>query len=466
MNHTISLKIKYLEKIFSAFNEQNLSYAVVHGLEGYPQTCGRDLDIIMLPKDRQRALGLIKDTLKPFGFATIVDKRPFTWMIFCLSPFGKDQVVFEIDLMPYMNWGPAMLIEEPRPAYKIGPFAIDPWAAFAKRVFIQILGGNIEKFQTRKREELCIHDQERAVVEHGLQEFLGDATATQLIKWIDGKDIDALQKAWPGLRKKLARRTLVRKPLKSFAMAFTWLRNELALSLFAKKPAIPSIALVGPDGVGKSTVLDIVRKRLPEQFPFTKIHVKHWRPELLPPLKLLLKGKLKAPAHNGQPVAPRREAGKFRSFRLFYYFLDFWLGWHILDKPKQATLQLILYDRCALDMAVDPLRFGLSSGKGVRWLWRNSPHPDAVILLNDDPDRIYNRKPELTRVEIAEQLQRWMALYEEGAVSAVVQVDNEPEIISARIERLIIDTIFQLNNTDIPAAAEEYSAHPLLNGES
>lgn len=446
----LAAKIALLEKIAKAWRAEKINFAVAHGLEAYPTGIGRDLDIFIERKQLPAASDIVREILRENGCYVVMDRKDWAWWIIGVYIDKETIWSIEIDLVTYMNWGPAMLVDAPRPAYQIGPFEIDPWASFVKRVFIQILGGNIEKFRTRKQDELCVRPEEQEAVRAGLTDFMGVDFANRLIEWVDRKDYDALQAEWPTLRKQLTRRTLQRRPFSSVKMAFIWLQNELALSPLSRKPAIPAIALVGPDGVGKSTVLNTVRQRLPKQFPFTKVHVKHWRPGLLPPLKLLLKGKLKAPAHDGQAVMPRREAGKFRLLRLLYYFFDFWLGWHIMDKPRQATLQLILYDRCALDMEVDPVRFGLSSGKGVRRLWRNSPHPDAVILLHDTPERIYARKPELTQEEIANQLQRWMALYEQGVVSAVVKVDDQPDIIAGRIERLVIDSIIRLNNAEEP----------------
>ncbi len=443
-------KIAILETIAISWAAKKINFAVAHGLEAYPADIGRDLDIFVDRRQMQEASNIASRILREHGCFVVMDRKDWAWWIIGVNTTGGVPWSIEIDLVAYMNWGPAMLINKPRPGYSIGPFAVDPWAAFVKRVLMQILGGSIEKFRKKKKDELCIHPEEKEAVQEGLVRFFGEADAVDLIKWVENKDYEAIEVAWRGLRIKLTRRTFLRRPLKSVGMIFTWARNELALSPFGKKPAIPSIALVGPDGVGKSTVLDIVRQRLSQQFPFTKIHIKHWRPGLLPPLKLLLKGKLKTPKHDGKAVMPRREAGRFRTARLLYYFLDFWLGWHIKDKPKQATLQLILYDRCALDMAIDPVRFGLSSGKGVTWLWKRSPHPDAVILLYDEPTRIFARKPELTQEEIAQQLHRWMALYEAGAVTAVVRVDDKPEIVSTRIERLIIDTTFRINNTKLP----------------
>ena len=201
------------------------------------------------------------------------------------------------------------------------------------------------------------------------------------------------------------------------------------------------IALVGPDGVGKSTAISLLEDWFRQGLPKVSFEVRHWRPELLPDLGFYL-GK---PATPGQKTPPRRKAGRFQLIRLFYYFLDFLIGSWWKDRVKAPTASLIVYDRCALDMYVDPVRFGLKSAFGTRLLSRLTPRPDLTILLFDHPERIWARKQELARHEMADQLDRWLQLVGSGEVQAVIQVDAGPEVVAARILNLTLDAIVRKN---------------------
>ncbi|MGI8744313.1 MAG: hypothetical protein ACR2NN_17410 [Bryobacteraceae bacterium] len=197
------------------------------------------------------------------------------------------------------------------------------------------------------------------------------------------------------------------------------------------------VALVGPDGVGKSTTIAALKEWFREELPNVSFVTRQWRPSLLPDLGAYL-GK---PSAAGRKTPPRREAGRFHAIRVFYYFLDFLIGSWWKDKLRSPASSLILYDRCALDMFVDPVRFGLRSRRGTWLLWKLTPRPDLIILLHDHPDRIWQRKQELQRHEMAEQLNIWLQLVERGEVDNIIQVDAEPGEIASRIRNLILDAI-------------------------
>jgi hypothetical protein len=121
------------------------------------------------------------------------------------------------------------------------------------------------------------------------------------------------------------------------------------------------------------------------------------------------------------------------------------LGHFLKDRIDSSLQRLVLYDRCALDMSVDPHRYGLASARGTRWLWKLSPKPDLVVLLYDHPERIHRRKPELTVEEIEHQLQQWLHLAESGEVDAIVQVNSPPEKIADQLRELIVEALLLKN---------------------
>jgi thymidylate kinase len=190
------------------------------------------------------------------------------------------------------------------------------------------------------------------------------------------------------------------------------------------------VAIVGPDGTGKSTTIDELRKQLVWHGSRVSSHVRHWRPRVLPPL-----GRLAAKDYDESKFGgpPRRSPGRFQLLRLAYYGIDFIVGHLVQDNPERQKGKVIFYDRCALDMHVDPVRFALQSERGTGLLWKLTPKPDAVILLYDSPERILARKAELDGAELQRQFAVWFTLLAEEQVSAVVRVDSQPPIVARRI---------------------------------
>jgi len=205
---------------------------------------------------------------------------------------------------------------------------------------------------------------------------------------------------------------------------------------FFGRPA-PRLAVLGPDGVGKSTALKLACQWFERYAPFVNVTRRQWRPGLLPPLAALL-GRGGGEGEESDQ-RPRRNRGNLQWVRLFYYFLDFLFGAWRKDRNHGGGSRLIVYDRCALDMCVDPYRFALSSKTGTRLLWKVTPRPQTLILLYDDPERIAARKDDLQMHEVAEQLDRWLTLAGQDEVHAVVRVDGPAEEIAARIRDLMID---------------------------
>jgi len=220
-------------------------------------------------------------------------------------------------------------------------------------------------------------------------------------------------------------RHALRHPLQSLASITRQAFRRVIAPLF---PCAPVIGVVGPDGVGKSTLLGLMTGG--SKSIYTKVIVRHWRPGLLPNLG---GRRPSAPA-----AAPRRHAGRMPWLRVAYYFLDYLLGHWLIDRRDTCRQRLVIYDRCALDMVVDPLRYGLSSARPARWLWRFSPKPDLIILLDGDPAIIHGRKPELPAEEIASQLAAWRAYVQDGTVGAVIDTATPPEVIADKVRELAI----------------------------
>lgn len=233
-----------------------------------------------------------------------------------------------------------------------------------------------------------------------------------------------------------------------YAMLYWQRRRDALRSRYPATATLDSakrLVLVGPDGTGKSTTLSEIQRQLP-----VRTIVRHWRPGLLQPLSALARSKPRTSASG----APRRDPGRFHSLRLAWYGSDFLLGGWLIDRRDMSRGTTVLYDRGALDMSVDPQRFGLQSDHGTGVLTRAVPRPDLTVLLYDSPARIIMRKPELTSPEINRQFARWRARFENGDVDAVIKVDAAPDRIARRI-------VSRLREADVPSPDDGAPESPL-----
>jgi hypothetical protein len=408
-----------------AWNAAAVNYVVLNGLDGYPERIGRDLDVVVGRGEGTRALMIAAEVLRARGWH--VTHPPDTWGLRIVAFSGTCGL--EIHTLERLAWGVAVLYREPRSDGSVGPFRTDSHGTFVKRVALPLLArryGKVAAARVAFGGSGGIAAQLRPLLPDGAAE---DEIA-RLARRLAGGTVSDLEAVRSRLAAMVVRRAVLGDLPEAAARAVAWIRTRY------KRYRLQSgltVALVGPDGVGKSSVAAALQAR--EGGVFTAVHVRHWRPGLLPELGRLAG---RRPKPGGGPVAPRRRAGRGYWPRLLYYGLDFFLGHHLKDRWLLGRQRLLLYDRAFLDMLVDPVRYGLGSTAGMMGVYRMLPRPDLVVVLRDEPERMHARKPELGVAEIRRQLDAWRELAEAGAVQ-VVDVSGPPDVVAAEVQRLVVD---------------------------
>jgi hypothetical protein len=430
------------------WRSEEVDYGVASGLGTSGSTrLGRDLDVLVTRESLKTATGVTLETMRDLGWEPVLKRRPWTTLITGIADRTDRPIAVEVDLFTGLQWFNVGLIERPcryGGSVTADGIRFDPWAAIAKRILIQVLGGSAHRLR-QANDRLRLTEEERRSAEVGLADLLGSDIGGSVLSAIQRGDVAWLESRSPDLRRSIARRALVRRPLRSLRYATSWTAHKLYARFVADRAA-PIVALVGPDGVGKSSVIRELERILTSRFRFENIVTRHWRPGVLPPLGALRPGA----AHSGNagPAPPRREPGRFAGSRIAYYGVDFLIGYLLRDRPLTTELAPILYDRCLLDMAVDPARYGLRRGTGVRSLYRLIPRPDLVVFIDDDVCRIRDRKPELTEQELQAQLSTWHEMAAAGLVDQVVEAGNTPFETAWRIIPLIVDVFVSLGDAE------------------
>ena len=162
-----------------------------------------------------------------------------------------------------------------------------------------------------------------------------------------------------------------------------------------------SIGFTGPDGSGKTTVIDLLIENLGEVF--RKAHVYfHFRPMLF--------GNLGEVAHSAgikkevdrSYEKPHRggKTGLLSSLlRLGYYSVDYLLGYFLRVKPVTRITRLAIFDRYYTDIICDSRRSRIYLPLKFLYGWGRCfiPSLDYNILLTAHTDTILGRKNELNR---------------------------------------------------------------------
>jgi thymidylate kinase len=190
------------------------------------------------------------------------------------------------------------------------------------------------------------------------------------------------------------------------------------------------VAFLGPDGSGKSSIIDRVTPDLAPAFRKTAYF--HLRPGL---------GIKKT---DGKPVVdphgqvPRNQAASVA--KIFYLWLDYFVGWWLAVWPKKVHSTLVVFDRYYHDLLVDPTRYRYGAPMWLaRWIGKLIPKPDIWILLDAPPEVLQSRKQEVPFEETARQRKEYLKLVRGMKNGVVIDASQDLNDVVAEVNEVIID---------------------------
>jgi thymidylate kinase len=204
------------------------------------------------------------------------------------------------------------------------------------------------------------------------------------------------------------------------------------------RPAGLHLAVLGPDGVGKSTLLERLGPMLEKPF-FRRQLLFHFRPKVF------------GRSDEGAPVTDphgQRPRGWLASWaKLIFYFFDQLLGFVLKVLPAKMRNELIIFCRDFDDVLIDPHRYRLSnSGWLGRCLRRLLPHADLTIVLDAEPEQIVARKAELSLEELRRQRLALRELASHNPRYVVVPAAPSPDAVARTACREVINFLAERVN--------------------
>jgi thymidylate kinase len=187
------------------------------------------------------------------------------------------------------------------------------------------------------------------------------------------------------------------------------------------------LSVSGPDGVGKSTLINHLEKIFQDAFN-KNVCLMHLRPGLFRRLSAFKKGE-----HQQETTAvPQLVESSYAMslLKIGYYFLDYTIGYFIRVRLiSWRTPTVFIFDRYYTDLLSQPARFGIKGFSGLRtFLFRFIPKPQLSVLLYEDPENILRRKAELTLEELSCEIERQKLLFDQNIFD--IRIKNESTISS------------------------------------
>jgi thymidylate kinase len=230
------------------------------------------------------------------------------------------------------------------------------------------------------------------------------------------------------LRRGLRRVALTRRPFRTAALMLQKLVDAVVMYW---SPAGQLWTFSGPDGAGKTTVLEVL-KPLAERRIVVTVNQLHSRPYIIPRLAVLLPRSRRAEVLTVRQYEKR--LGLLKSIiRLSILIVDLQLGYWLKVRPKLARGHLVVFDRYYQDMLVDPRLRGISLPYSVLQVCACFvPHGHRHVYLMASTEVLETRKKELSRDEATRQIEHYRRLASKDPQAVIIDTGHRSAVDIAK----------------------------------
>ena len=434
-------RVQLLKEAFNALNQSGIAYCVTHGYSALENAVESDVDCVIgascSPEQLARVLRFTQANGEPaltvqwfadgavyVALANGTGRSPQMVQLH----FSRD---FELDNRVFYT---ADEILASRQLY--GEFYVpSPEIEFGCVLLNRVIKLSIAPRHAERLVDLF--KQNAAGCEAQIRRFWGEPNAATLIEAMHRDDFASLRAVLPQLAADAQHKvgsgqmTAIagRKIAASGRRASRWLRPKSGFH----------VVFLGPDGVGKSTIIDQVREVISPAFLRTTYHT--FAPSLIP--------------HKFQPDKPTPHALPPRKLGASLVKAGWWSvcytgGYVATIHGERARGGFAMNHRYLLDAIVDPKRYRYS---GPTWLlkaiWFIAPKPDLVILLDAPAEVIQARKKEVAFEETARQRREYRALLSGMKYGRVVNAARPIDEVVADVNGIILGMLSDRVNTQV-----------------
>ncbi|MBR2190387.1 MAG: hypothetical protein IJ883_01925 [Eubacterium sp.] len=442
---------KIFTEVTYKLEDENIRYFVLRNYKKLPEgNDAKDVDIVIDPKHIKKADAIVREAYSnndlEYYEECVFDKLRCTHGMSWNKKIGihidlicgyrvRGYEIFDFDeLYQY--------VEKYKGFYVLGDY-MDGMMLLIYKIF----GYKKPLLKDKYREE--IYDAYVKYKDEFISETIrlfGRELSVRIIEDISEKNFDDIIKCNKQITKKLKKYAKKKNRFKAFKghIHFLWQKFEHVILCYRKYKKV--IAILGPDGVGKSTFIDELMRQLntyyvsyPED---RKINLLHFRPNVFPNLgevgektKVMKQDTDFTNPHRSKPANP---ISSF--FRIGYYTLDYIFGWQKVVRADVQNDRITMFDRYSYDFIVDPHRSKLKLPKWLRKVFvRLTPQPGIVFILEADADTIYSRKKELSREEIERQLEEYKLLAKSNKRFVMINAERKPYEMADEASKNILE---------------------------
>ncbi len=381
------------------------AYCLLGACDHLPGTVHSDIDFMVAPEDFERLPQILASVADAAGFRLVQEiEHETTARCFVLAQNRPDQVLYlhPDSASDYRRngrrWLHAEAVLKRRRRHAHGFWVASAADNFHYYLVKSIEKGRLEEAQARELSRLFAEDPQPCG--QILEQRFSRESAQRLASACQSGDWRGVFATAPSLREEL----MAHAPRYSLPDRIAELGRRFRRS---KNPTGLWIAVLGPDGSGKSTVIEQLQASLAPGFRRTVRF--HLRPRLLP-------GTKGAETATTDPHGQKPRGVIASTLKLVYLWADYVLGYWVRVRPLLVRYTLVVFDRYYCDLLIDPRRFRSSA---PRWLARAIaamiPLPDLMLILDAPAEVLQGRKQEVPARESARQVEAYREFAGSGA---------------------------------------------------
>jgi len=398
-----------LGDLFKSFGRRELDVVLMRSYDWLNDRPVGDIDLLVLPGQLKRTMQCIDVFSSENNWKKIFEDKDsnHVHLVYVKLDQGEFRSV-HVDLQTSLGrkgfkYCPASIVME-APVLNDGIYIQND----ANSVYSLILHVFLDKKKIKDQYKELILGADPVMLEAVLVERLNSQLAESILSWVaDGAPEEAMPMIFSALKKYLTFKFPVN-------IIFPFIHKASRVSRYFTRNRGVLIAALGPDGAGKSTVVDKVEALLGfGAFPVATVYMGK-RETLLPTSKLIRlyynfkEKKTKNDDHTSVPVPHELKECKPQNVKkkwisclkevlgLSNWFLEQWARYLIDIRPVMQQGGVVLCDRYIYDLADRPRNSVIYSNSFAWFLRVFFPTPDITYFFWENPEVLYERKMENT----------------------------------------------------------------------
>jgi thymidylate kinase len=389
--------------VFETLERASIPYCVLHGYDAYPWWIKSDVDCMISADVRPFALiALLQKNCARIG-ADVVRARGYEFLLSGKNVDGSRcflkldmSVDYEVDDRLFYAGSEVLESRSRHRQFSVPAVHLE----FGCYLVRKIAKGRLDEEHGQKLTHLYQHD--AAGCRKQVDRFWKHGSSALILSAAESGKWEPVRLRLDKLRAELRMRATLRSPWRVVGNRLRRLAGRM--SRVWRPDGGLSVVFLGPDGAGKSTVVQAMGQSLASAFPRTACY--SFPPALLDHF-----------LHRPQATDSRPHESPLRSWpasvvrAVLYWFAYYTLGYYVTVHLALVRNTLVLHDRHFVDALVDPRRYRYG---GPLWLlrliWWLVPKPDLVILLDAPPGVLQARKQEVPFEETARQREAYLTL--------------------------------------------------------